>query len=125
MAVKGSQSALAGPVSGTFDALEHWPAKYAGTVYEYREINNDYGRIWTRHCVSRDISLRRPGKVDGRWPGSRTLAMVEATRETCGVAPAEHLITTSAVCPPTRAGTPMQCVLTGALRTACTGGYST
>jgi hypothetical protein len=81
LAVKGNQPALAKLVRGIFDALERWPDFYAGTFDEHREIEKDHGRIETRRCVVQDISSDWPGKVDGRWPGLRSVVMIEATRE--------------------------------------------
>ncbi|USX05071.1 hypothetical protein [Paraburkholderia fungorum] len=66
---------------GIFAALERWPAAYAGTIDEYREIEKDHGRIETRRCVVQDISSRWPGKVHGCWSGLRSVVMVKATRE--------------------------------------------
>jgi predicted transposase YbfD/YdcC len=90
LAVKDNQPALARLVRGIFAALERWPAAYAGTVDEYCEIEKDHGRIETRRCVAQDISSRWPGNVDGRWPGLRSVVMVEATREIAGVASTER-----------------------------------
>ncbi len=86
LAVKDNQRALARLVRGIFDSLERWPELHAGTFDEYREIEKDHGRIETRHCVVQDISSRWPGKVDGRWPGLRSVVVIEATREIAGVA---------------------------------------
>jgi len=85
LAVKDNQRALARLVRGILDALERWPATYAGTFDEYCESEKDHGRIETRRCVVQDISSRWPGKVDGRWPGLRSVAMIEATREIGGL----------------------------------------
>ncbi|CAE6737009.1 ISAs1 family transposase ISTha2 [Paraburkholderia domus] len=86
LAVKDNQPPLARLMRGVFDALERWPELHAGTFDEYREIEKDHGRIETRHCVAQDVSSRWPGKVDGRWPGLRSVVMIEATREIAGVA---------------------------------------
>ena len=86
LTVKDNQPALARLVRGIFDALERWPVLYAGTFDEYREIDEDHGRIETRRCVAQDISSRWPGKVHGRWPGLRSVITIEATREIAGVA---------------------------------------
>ncbi|MFD1558849.1 ISAs1 family transposase [Paraburkholderia silviterrae] len=83
LAVKDNQRALGALVRGVFAALERWPQLHAGTFDEYRECDKDHGRIETRRCVVQDISRAWPGKVTGRWPGLRTVVMIEATRE-CG-----------------------------------------
>ncbi|MCP2085633.1 UNVERIFIED_ORG: putative transposase YbfD/YdcC [Paraburkholderia sediminicola] len=86
LALKDNQRALARLVRGVFDSLERWPELHAGTFDQYREIEKDHGRIETRRCVAQDISSRWPSNVDGRWPGLRSVVMVEATREIAGVA---------------------------------------
>ncbi|WP_155253149.1 ISAs1 family transposase, partial [Burkholderia cepacia] len=46
---------------------------------EYREVEKDHGRIETRRCLVSDVM--NTWRAAALWPGMRSIAMVEATRE--------------------------------------------
>jgi predicted transposase YbfD/YdcC len=75
---KGNQSALLSWVQKTFDAIEQVPLTYANDIGEYQQVEKGHGRIETRLCVATEISWQRKSQ---RWPGLRSIVMLESTRE--------------------------------------------
>ncbi|OJA85846.1 ISAs1 family transposase [Burkholderia ubonensis] len=80
LAVKENQPSLLAEIRASLEAIERLPADdRAICANEFREVEKDHGRIETRRCVVSDLlSKWRPVAL---WPGMRSIAMVESTRE--------------------------------------------
>ncbi|WP_063534050.1 ISAs1 family transposase [Burkholderia sp. MSMB1589WGS] len=89
MAVKENQPTLLVEIRTTLDALDRLPPgeRWDGSN-EHRAVEKDHGRIKTRRClVSNVMSTWRAVAL---WPGMRSIAMVEATREIGGTVSVER-----------------------------------
>jgi predicted transposase YbfD/YdcC len=89
LAVKENQPALLARVRKNMDACEQCPGLCADLMTEHCEIDKDHGRIETRRCIASD-ALTRWGFEPDLWPGLRSVAMVEATREIGGTVSVER-----------------------------------
>lgn len=78
LACKGNQSALLSRVQKTFDVIEQVPLAFANDISEHQQIEKGHGRIETRRCVATEIGWQRKSQ---RWPGLRSIVMLESTRE--------------------------------------------
>ena len=78
VAVKNNQPSLAQAIESLFAATD--TSVREGRLQENITLDKDHGRLETRRCVvAHDLS--GIGKIAKNWPGLKTVAMVESTRE--------------------------------------------
>ncbi|MCA8059281.1 ISAs1 family transposase, partial [Burkholderia cepacia] len=80
LAVKENQPTLLVEVRTTLEAIDRLASDDRWDCSsEYREVEKDHGRIETRRCLVSDVM--NTWRAAALWPGMRSIAMVEATRE--------------------------------------------
>ncbi len=81
LAVKQNQPTLLAHLRQPLDGLARDPQAFRDYDYmsEHRQVEKGHGRIETRWCIASNILTR--WQQPGLWPGMRSIAMVETTRE--------------------------------------------
>ena len=79
LAVKGNQGALADKILSTFNQMKTQPWFFQDNVREFEEVEKGHGRIETRRVTTFDVT---DWTYRSWFPGLRSIARVEATRET-------------------------------------------
>lgn len=122
LACKGTRVRLLNWVQQAFEAIERVPLAYADCTDKHRQVEKGHGRIETRRCVVSDILTRWQFEPD-RWPGLRSIVMLESMREIGDITTTERRYYVISL-PPDAVRFALRCVLTGASKMSCTGRWT-